>query len=227
VKLIAGVFDLARLRGAFSEQFAAWDLAVRESNRQGAKQARRQIQHVARQGLSVQPATSGGFYLFHDPKEKGLDGLSYIGIADSPRRPIGRRIEDRLKDDSGLDVDLDEVEDGVARLIISGRLLCALPVSGQNYIEKHMRVAALFRRSPAVILLGCDETRDAIRETEKVLIGSAASAGASLMNRTCIGYRGPAFGMALELAEAVITTAGQLGFPESGLKCWRDSLRQM
>jgi hypothetical protein len=228
MRIAAAVFDLAGLRGAFSEQFADWDAAVKESDTLKAKRARRTIQRIAREGLSKSPATLGGFYLFHDPSvPERLGGLNYIGIADSPRRPIARRIEDRLKDDSSLDVALDEMAECTVRTIVTARLLCALPNSGQNYVDKHLRVAALFRRSPIVILLGCEQPRELIRETEKILIASAAAVGAPLTNDTHIRFRGRASKAAIELADAVIVAAAANGLPTNGINDWRESLSKI
>jgi len=228
MNIAAAIFDLAGLRGAFSEQFADWDAAVRESDPLKAKRARRAIQRVAREGLSKSPATLGGFYLFYDPHVSDrLGGLNYVGIADSSRRPIGRRIEDRLKDDSSLDVALDEMDKSAVREIVTARLLCALPKSGQNYVDKHLRVAALFRLSPIVILLGCEQSRERIRETEKILIASAAAAGAPLTNDTHMRFRGRASKAAFELADAVMVAAAANGLPTNGISDWRESLSKI
>ena len=217
-------FSLTALRGRFSQEFAEWDAAVLEKNTPRAKRARRAIQRVARHGLSEGPAIFGGFYLFHDPGAEGLRGLNYIGIADTPLRPIGRRIEDRLKDDSALDVALDSLSDDEARPIILRRLLCALPMSGNKYVEKHMKVGRLFRCSPFVILIGSDADKPLIRETEKVLIGGAAAAGAPLTNSQHVNFRGSVSEPALKLAHTVIKQATRGGLPENGAVSWMDHL---
>jgi hypothetical protein len=217
-------FSLAALRGRFSQEFAEWDAAVAEGDTKRAKRARRAIQRVARQGLAEHPATLGGFYLFHDPNAEKLNGLNYIGIADTPLRPIGRRIEDRLKDDSALDVALDDLTDDEARPIILRRLLCALPKSGHNYVEKHTKVGSLFRRSPYVILIGSDADKPLIRETEKALIAGAAAAGAPLTNSQHVNFRGSVGDAALTLARAVIDQASAKGLPKEGALNWIDSL---
>ncbi|HVM23631.1 MAG TPA: hypothetical protein VM308_10110 [Sphingomicrobium sp.] len=218
-------FNLARLRGAFSDQFTAWELAAQRNDMAAARAARAGIRHVAFDGLAEPPATLGGFYLFVDLEKEGLSGLNYIGIADTMQRSIGRRIVDRLRDDSALDVALDRLSDDEARSIILRRLLCALPKSGHNYVNKHIRVGHLFRRSPVVILIGSDAEKPFIRETEKVLISSAAAAGAPLANRQHVNFRGSVGDPALKLARAVIRQAVAEGLPEEGALMWIENLR--
>lgn len=224
MSITAALFDLVALRGAFGEEFAAWDAATQEGNTGEAKRARRAILQAARQGLLKHPATLGGFYLFVDLTKDGLSGLNYIGIADAPQRPIGGRIVDRLRDDSALDVTFDELTDDEARPIIRRRLVCALPRTGQNYVEKHLKVGNLFRRSPTVIVLGCDKCRELIREAEKILIASAAAAGAPLTNEKHMRFRGPSSQAAFALANLVIDEAVRCGFPTGGATRWRGGL---
>lgn len=228
MKIFPTPFNLAALRGAFAEQFDIWDQAVCEGNTQKAKRARRAIQRIVREQLASQAARLGGFYLFLDPRESGgLRGLNYIGIADTTRRPIGRRIEDRLKDDSSLDILLDDLDIETARSIITARLMCALPRSGQNYVEKHLAVAQLFRRSPCVLILGCSEEPSLIRQAEKLLIASAIAAGAPLVNVQHRRFKGTVVQPALELASEVIAAAGSAGLPATAIRHWRSALNAL
>jgi hypothetical protein len=170
-------------------------------------------------------ARLGGFYFFLDPEnEDGLGGLSYIGIADSELRPIRERIVDRLRDDSALDVNLDSLEAEVARAIVIERLTCALPTSGANYVDKHLRVATLFRRSPLVVLVGCDQSKQLIREAEKLLISAASAAGAPLANIQHLHFRGSASRQGMALALDVISKAAPYGLTNGGARIWADKI---
>lgn len=218
-------FDLAALRGAFAEEFGIWDQAIELNDTKQARRARRSIQEIACAVLARHPATLGGFYLFADlTRAVDLSGLNYVGIADTPRRPIGRRIVDRMKDDSSLDVNLDHKDVETARRIITGRLLCALPHSGGNYVEKHLRVATLFRRSPTVLLLGCERSPSLIRDAEALLISSAVSAGAPVLNVHHRHLRRTVSRVAFDLAHQVVAAAGTVGLPPKAVNCWHSAL---
>ena len=222
------IVDLATLRGAFSHEFERWDVAVGRADTELARQARAAIRAIAFQRLKVAPAAMGGFYLFCDSGfREGLGGLRYVGIADGSRRPIGQRIVDRLRDDSALDISLDTLPVEIARRRVHDRLVCALPASGQNYVDKHLRVAELFRCSPVVLLLGTTEPSPIIREAERVLIGAAAAAGAPLFNRQHLNFRGPASTRAVALVEAVIDEVSNCGVLEAGVRRWRDQISSM
>jgi hypothetical protein len=223
--LRSDLFNLANLRGAFAGEFRRWDEAVERGDTALAKHARASVRAIAFRGLSEGSARMGGFYFFLDPsREGGLSGVNYIGIADRPDRPIGRRIVDRLRDDSALDTTLDRAAPQVARRIVTGRLVCALPRSGQNYVTKHLRVAELFRRSPGIILVGCEGPRELIRETEKSLIGSAAAADAPLFNVQHLGFRGTVSKAAMELAKAAIDEARAHGLSAAAAEVWKSQL---
>lgn len=226
IQLYPQRFDIAQLRGAFVDAFANWDRAVSDCDTAAAKRARRSIRLTAFQGLDAEAAKMGGFYLFLDSSmQNGLSGLHYIGIADTPSRPIGRRIIDRLRDDSALDTGLDTVSPEEAQSIVHERLICALPQSGHNYVVKHLTAADLFRRSPEVLLIGCAESMAIIREAEKVLIGSAHRAGAPLINRQHIRFKGPASRDAVRIACAVVDLAGVHGLGKEGASQWTANIQ--
>lgn len=166
-----------------------------------------------------------GFYFFIDPTQQdNLAGLNYIGIAEGRTRPLGRRIVDRLRDDSALDTSLDQLSPGAARRVVHNRLVCALPGTGQNYVDKHLKVAELCRRSPIVVLIGVDEPKQIIRDAEKILIRSAVSAGAPVLNVQHRRFKGGASDRAYEVVRAVIDQGVQHGLSAAGGKQWRSSL---
>lgn len=225
IALASAPFSISRLRVAFSGQFEKWQRAVEEGNTALARQARAAIRALAFEGLTDGPAAMGGFYLFIDPgQQDSLAGLNYIGIAEGRARPIGRRIVDRLRDDSALDSSLDQLGPEVARRVVHDRLVCALPQTGQNYVDKHLQVAELCRRSPTVVLIGSDEPKHTIRKAEKILIRSAVSAGAPVVNIQHRRFKGDASERAYEVAHAVIDQGVQHGLSSTGGKQWRSRL---
>jgi hypothetical protein len=225
--LSVSTFDLDALRGSFALQFAEWDRCVAMGSTQVAKEVRREIKAIASASLKGDPATHPGFYLFVDPREDGISGLRYIGIAKTQRRPIAGRIVDRLRDDSGLDSNLDHLPDDDFRRIVLRRLLIVLPTSGQNYVEKHLRVARLFRASRTALLISCDDDAQTIAAVEKALIGSAAAVGASLFNAQHVGYRGPVERRIVEFASTVISACTFEGLSLTASEQWDASLRRL
>jgi hypothetical protein len=179
----SSLVDLRALRIEFDTQFAEWDQCVAEENILGAKRVRRYIQAAARERLDSPAANMPGLYVFVESSPiNSLDGVYYIGMAGTCDRAISRRIEDRFKDDSCLDSKLDHLADEDIRHVITRRLRVALPRSGLRYVDQHIRTAELFRRSGAVVLIGCDAGSDVIADAEKILIASAVAVGCPLTN---------------------------------------------
>ena len=220
-------FSLNELRGTFTPQFAEWDRCADTADSLRAKAVRRVIKRLASSSLEIPEAAQPGFYVFMDDRSFGISQIQYVGIAKTVRRPIRGRIVDRLRDDSGLDTALDGVSDDEFRRVVSRRLLTALPQSGLNYVEKHLSVAKLFRRSSMAAIIPCNAGETAIVEAEKALIGSAALAGAPLFNRQNRSYRGTLDDGIHDLASEVIDACSEVGLRNDGAEDWKSALSSL
>jgi hypothetical protein len=222
----ATVIDLSRLRGAFIEEFAAWDRCVDANDTRAAKHARKSILNAASTALDVSAAALGGIYMFYNAEVGGfLGGLGYIGMTQSGVRPTSRRIIDRFRDDSCLDAQLDHLDPATRRNKVAARLHVALPRSGHRYVDKHLATAALFRTTGSLALIGCDLPAAVIAGAEKLLIGSASRLGCPLTNRQHRQFRGLGTTDSLALAQAVIESLPPLGLSRKDVASWKDAIR--
>jgi len=219
-------FELRPLRGSFKADFDEWDLAASRGDTAAIRKVRRSILSNARRQLSGPVTELPGFYVFTEVNQADMRSILYIGIAESVRRPLAQRIVDRLRDDSALDTRLDELDDNDARTTVLHRLTVALPGSGQNYLEDHLRTAKLLRRCSHVLIAGVNADRDLIRATERVLVGSASKAGAKLVNRHYAEFRGACLPEARRLARRVLgALAPQL--PEDAVRSWSAAINTL
>jgi hypothetical protein len=84
LSLHSDLFGLASLRGAFSNDFGRWDIAVERNDTALARQARASIRTMAFGGLTDGPAAMGGFYLFIDPSNVVdlWDSITSVSLTD-------------------------------------------------------------------------------------------------------------------------------------------------
>jgi len=218
----ADLLPVRSIRESFNPGFAAWDRSVEHGDQAGAKAARRQMRAAAFALLPRAVANFPGWYFFVDLSPGAdINGVHYVGVSKTERRPIGRRIVDRFRDDSCPDTKLDGRTEAEQRCIVERRLLCALPQSGGNYIDKHLKVSALIRRSTHILMVGTRDTPRTIEEVERLLIGSAAESGAPLMNARHRSFRGGVSAADGNRAREVLDCLGLMGLAESALDPWR------
>lgn len=220
-------FDLTQLRGSFAVQFDAWDVACEPADPAGIRDIRDEIWNAAREQITGEAAKRAGFYVFVNGAIRDITAIVYVGIAKTTRRPLSKRIVDRIMDDSGLDTRLDNFDDATFRMRVSRRLVAALPNSGHKHVDKHLKVAKLFRRSTHALLVGVSAASDAIKATEKVLVGSASAAGATLINDHHRHYPGPVASPERALALVVVNALRAQGMHAEAAEQWRRSIESL
>jgi len=224
------VIDIASLpirdiRESFSGGFAAWDRSVARNDGKGAREARKEMQAAAL-ALLPKPVTDlAGWYVFADlDADVDIGSVRYIGIAKTTRRPIGRRVVDRFRDDSCLDVKLDNLCEAEQRRIVERRLRVALPRSGVNYVSKHMAASRLIRQSTHILMIGTQDTISVIQEVERLLINAAVEAGNELSNIHHRRFRGTVSELAVVRAHEVLSKFGVLNLPPRSIDRLRSRL---
>lgn len=221
-----GSTEVRKVRESFRSSFAVWDTCVESGDRLRAKAERRRMQATSFALLPKAVTALPGWYVFADLEEgETLGGIHYIGITKTERRTIGRRIADRFKDDSCFDASLDAMDEAERRRIIERRLLTVLPISGSNYVKKHLATSALIRKCTHILMVGTRDTSPLIREVERLLIASAVSAGAPLTNERHRVFRGSCSEASRDRATEVIDQLTSLGLSRQVAHEWRSHLR--
>lgn len=211
-------FDLDKLRNEVAPSFKAYEEAVQRGESAGAHSAKMSITRMALSALrAILPHPEAkGLYLFAGADR--LSELRYIGKS-SPGTLFGR-LEKRLRDETCLDATLygrsrEDVWDVAYRRICvsmgrprAGRANITSPETMLGYAFDHVKTAALFAESTRVILIISDAVPAAVKAAESLLIYSAVSGGAPLLNiqerdKLTTGFHGGA-----ELAMEVIRQAG-------------------
>lgn len=220
--------NLDELRHSLKGQFTAWDQAVQCGSTQAARDARARLLATARTRLAGAAAsTRPGFYVFGDANH-GLAALYYIGIAEGEARPIGPRIEDRFRDDSSLDVDLDHLPDDEVHQRIDQRLTIAMPGTQEatrlRYCQNTVQTLRLLQRSKQVFLFPCDGAPQQIRDAERLLISTAIKCGAPLTNTQHRNDRREASAPSVAAAVSVVVQLEHHGLPAEDAWQWRAAI---
>lgn len=213
-------FRIARLRGAFPREFELWDQYGASSSTKEIGKIRSQVLSKTRNELGVAAASMPGVYLFTEPSGQ----LKYIGIAETKRRPLRNRIEDRLRHDSWFDTSLDQLTETELRAKIGVRLAASNPRANGQHDNSHACMILYYRNCDTIRLFGTTICSEAIKSAEKVLVASAVKAGFLLQNSHYRRFRGNVDKSALKLANWVVTESTDL--LNSSLRSrWQQELR--
>jgi hypothetical protein len=201
--------DLAQLRGSVAPLFAAYDAEVERGDRDRAHAVKMRITRAGIQALEeAVPADARGLYFFADEDDR-LASLTYIGMA-SPGS-LRRRIEKRLRDETCLDArqygrSREEVWDtAYRRMCVS---MGSDPRLLLGYAYDHVKTTALFKQAGRLIFFVTDAPAPAVKAAESLLIYSAISAGAPLLNIQERDALTTSFEAGEQLAMKVIELAG-------------------
>ncbi|HZG09100.1 MAG TPA: hypothetical protein VEZ70_08990 [Allosphingosinicella sp.] len=212
-------FDLEKLRDEVAPTFRLYDDAVRIGDSDRAYDAKCAITRKALDGLmAILPYPDAqGLYLFAGHSDR-LAELRYIGKA-SPGSLFGR-LEARLRDETCLDTGQygrareDVWDDAYRRICVSmgrrrlRRSTVTAPEKMLEYAFQHVKTTLLFDRAARVILIVSDAGPEVIKGAESLLIYSAVSAGAPLINMQERSNLTTSFDAGIELALSVIREAG-------------------
>ena len=213
-------FKMAHLRGAFQREFELWDQYASSSNTREIKKIRSRILSVTRNELTGPAGDLPGVYLFTEP----TGHVRYIGIAETNRRPLRVRLEDRLRHDSWFDAQLDHLSDAKLLAKIDMRLGASNPRAAGKHNGSHARMITQYRNCDTIRLFGTTVSSEEIRSAERALIASAVLAGLPLQNSNHRRFRGNIGKSALELARWVVAESADLLNPSLWSR-WKQELR--
>lgn len=175
--------DLGTLRKLVARYFEEYDRAVALSDRRGARAAKLAVTDTAlRQLAALVPEQARGLYFFAG-SDQLLSSLRYIGLASSGT--LRNRMTGRFRDETCLDAaqygrSREEVWDtAYRRMCIS---MGSAPEALVRYAFDHVKTTQLFAGAEKLMFFISDETAEAVKSAESLLIYSAVSGGAPLLN---------------------------------------------
>lgn len=176
-------FDLRPVRQAAAPYFAAYDRAAALRDAGAARKAKRDVTRIGVSALGdAVPADARGLYLYGKADGR-LASLAYVGIAATGS--LWKRTEKRLRDDTCLDTSQygrsrEDVWDAAyKRMCVS---MGSNPKTLIRYAFDHVKTTALFEKADRILFFVTDAPHEAIKAAESLLIYSAISAGAPLIN---------------------------------------------
>lgn len=212
-------FDLECLRRQVAPFFRDYDEAVRQGDCDRAYAAKMSVTRTALSKLKkiLPNPDCRGLYLFAGQDEE-LAQLRYIGKS-SPGT-LYKRIEKRLRDETCLDAKLygcsreDVWVTAYSRMCLSmgqanaGHRRVTAPETLLRYAFDHMKTTALFKDSTRVIFFVSEAEPAMVKAAEALLIYSAVSGGAPLLNIQERDNLLTDFSAGVDLAIDVIQQAG-------------------
>lgn len=204
-------YDLVSLRERLAPLFLMYDHAVARRDQRPAWLAKIEITRTAIGELrGTLSETARGLYFFVG-KSNTLECLTYIGIA-SPDTLLNRQTG-RFRDETCLDKrqygrPREDVWDTAYRRMCVSMGAKSTTETLIRYAYDHVKTTALFQSADRLMFFVTDAPRQAIKAAESLLIYSAVSAGAPLVNIQERDKLATDFGPGEELALEIINRAG-------------------
>lgn len=203
--------DLCTLRSRVAPLFKDYDRAVAASDARAAHAAKMAVTNTALAELAaVLPEQARGLYFFAG-EDNLLSSLTYIGVA-SPGT-LRSRMTSRFRDDTCLDAAQygrtreDVWDTAYRRMCVS---MGSEPATLVRYAFDHVKTTQLFAGAQRLIFFMSDASPDAVKSAESLLIYSAVSSGAPLLNIQERDRLTTEFGTGRRLAMEVINL-GRIG----------------